>query len=165
MTHTTPYTKETGNDCQRPVASIEFGTVIDHIAAGKALLLLRLLGLKAYEQQITIGLNLPSTRFGVKDIIKVDGWVLTPFEASRIAVFSPFTTVNTIRNFKVFDKFPVKLPEYIEGVIVCPNKSCITNHEAAPRLFYISEVRKEILFSCKYCEKAFRQTEITQYGV
>lgn len=42
------------------VAAIKNGTVIDHIAAGQALRIIRFLNLAEHHKQITLGLNLPS---------------------------------------------------------------------------------------------------------
>lgn len=138
-----------------PVAAIENGTVIDHITAGKAIFLLRLLKLEMHRNQITVGLNLPSSRFKIKDLIKVDSWELTPKESSQIAIFSPSTTINIIQNYRVVNKFNVTIPSTISHIIICPNANCITNHEKTERLFFISHFKKEVQLQCKYCENLF----------
>jgi aspartate carbamoyltransferase regulatory subunit len=148
-----------------PVAAIENGTVIDHITAGKAILLLRLLKLEMPRYQITLGLNLPSSRFRIKDLIKVSAWELTPKETSQIAIFSPSATINIIQNYRVVNKFAVTIPTTVSHIIICPNQNCITNHEKAERLFFVSSVRKEVQLKCKYCEKSFFLDDITQYDM
>lgn len=165
MKKTNPYTALEHSKGSLPIAIIDHGTVLDHISAGKAMLLLRLLKLEAEHRQITVGLNLPSTRFKRKDIIKVEGWELSPSEASQVAIFSPHTTVSIIKDFKVADKFSVVRPDVLEGAVCCPNRSCITNHESADRFFYVAEVRKEVLLCCKYCERVFHLHEILQFAV
>ena len=55
------------------VAAIRNGTVFDHIKAGNALRIIRLLDLAKEGHQVTVGLNLPSKELGVKDLIKVEG--------------------------------------------------------------------------------------------
>lgn len=143
------------------VASIEQGTVIDHIAQGKALLLLRLLKLESYPQRVFLGLNLYSARMKAKDMIKIESRELTPKETMQIAIFSPQTTINIIHNYRVVEKFTVALPEKIEQFIICPNPQCITNHEATKRCFSVKYQRQMIKLQCAFCEKSFYQHEIT----
>ena len=165
MTSSAQVNKTQENEKILPVAAIENGTVIDHITAGKAILLLRLLKLETQRNQITVGLNLPSSRFRIKDLIKVSSWELTPKETSQIAIFSPSATINIIQNYRVVNKFTVTIPSTISHIIICPNHNCITNHERAERLFHISHLRKEIQLQCKYCEKIFFMDDISQYDM
>lgn len=141
------------------VTAIKEGTVIDHITAGKAIFLLRILKLESHRKQVTVGLNLPSTKMKFKDLVKVEGWELSENETSQIAIFSPKATISIIRNFRVVNKYVVSLPPVIEEFVICPNPTCITNHEKTRRLFYLTS-RKEIQLRCKYCEKTFSQSEI-----
>ena len=55
------------------VEAIEKGTVIDHIPAGKGLIILRQFKLLHYGSAVTVGFNLPSKTQGSKDIIKITG--------------------------------------------------------------------------------------------
>lgn len=142
------------------VASIENGTVIDHISAGKAILLMGILKLEGQKNQITVGINLPSSQMGLKDLIKVSGWELTPKETSQIAVFSPHATVNIIQNYQVVKKYNVEIPSVIETVLKCPNSTCITNHEKVATVFYVFSEQKKINLQCKFCEWIFSNKEI-----
>jgi aspartate carbamoyltransferase regulatory subunit len=55
------------------------GTVIDHIAAGNALAVLRILGIKGREGTVvSILMNVPSKTLGKKDIVKIEGRELSP---------------------------------------------------------------------------------------
>lgn len=144
------------------VAPIENGTVIDHIEAGKAILLLGLLKLDRHRNRVTVGLNLPSSGMKVKDIIKVEGWALSEDETSQIAIFSPQATVNLVENYQIVKKFTVSPPESISGIIICPNPNCITNHETTSRLFHVINDRKVIQLQCHYCEKCFLESELHQ---
>lgn len=145
------------------VAAIENGTVIDHIPAGKAILLLRLLKLNAHRREVTVGINLPSTQMVSKDIIKVSGWELSSQETSQIAIFAPRATISIIQNYRVVNKYVVKIPPTIDYGLVCPNPHCITNYEKAISTFYVESHRKEIRLRCKFCEKTFLQHEITNH--
>jgi aspartate carbamoyltransferase regulatory subunit len=56
------------------VSKIKDGTVIDHIKGGYALALSKILGITGKEKRvITIAINIPSIRFGAKDIVKIEG--------------------------------------------------------------------------------------------
>lgn len=147
------------------VAAIENGTVIDHIAEGKAILLVRLLKLENHRKPVTLGLNLPSASRGKKDLIKVEGKELSGDEISQIAIFSPNTTLNIIQNYKVIKKVLVEATTDISHVIICPNLQCISNHERTSRRFHVVNDRKEIQLQCHYCEKIFLSHEITQYDL
>ncbi|MEM2127741.1 MAG: aspartate carbamoyltransferase regulatory subunit, partial [Candidatus Bathyarchaeia archaeon] len=60
------------SDRQLLVSKIENGIVIDHIPAGKAFLVLKLLRLDP-SARVLLAINVDSRRLGVKDIIKVEG--------------------------------------------------------------------------------------------
>lgn len=134
------------------VAAIGSGTVIDHIPAGEGMRIVRLLQLAGHGNQVTLGLNLPSKTLGSKDLIKVEGREINEEEANRIAVFAPRATLNVIRDFNLYKKFKVELPEKIEKVLDCPNGRCITNHEEMETRFLIGRGA----LSCFYCEKSFK---------
>jgi aspartate carbamoyltransferase regulatory subunit len=59
----------------------------------------------------------------------------------------------------------VTIPKVISHIIICPNANCITNHEKAERLFFVSHLRKEIQLQCKYCERIFFHHDIVQYDM
>ena len=71
------------------VEAIEKGTVIDHIPAGKGLIILRQFKLLHYGSAVTVGFNLPSKTQGSKDIIKITGVWLDDNAANRLALFAP----------------------------------------------------------------------------
>lgn len=142
------------------VAAIRNGTVIDHIEAGKALKIVRFLNLASHNAQVTLGLNLPSTALQYKDIIKVENRELSIDEANQVAILAPDATINIIKDFEVFRKFKVDLPEAIENVISCPNPCCISNHEkTGGRLRVIRKAKLKICLECHYCKKIFTQEE------
>ena len=110
------------------VEAIEKGTVIDHIPAGKGLIILRQFKLLHYGSAVTVGFNLPSKTQGSKDIIKITGVWLDDNAANRLALFAPEAVVNTIDHFKVINKRRLTLPDGLDpadvldrdGVVVCP---------------------------------------------
>ncbi|PIZ94952.1 MAG: aspartate carbamoyltransferase regulatory subunit [Candidatus Magasanikbacteria bacterium CG_4_10_14_0_2_um_filter_37_12] len=147
------------------VYAIKAGTVIDHIQVGRAMKIIDILKLASHKSTVTVGLNFPSSNLGRKDIIKVENRELSPEEANRVAIFAPNSTINIIRNFKVADKFKVKIPEIINKIIVCPNPTCITNNETMSSCFHVSHNGdiNIIKLRCKYCEKIFIHDDIREY--
>lgn len=138
------------------VSAIKNGTVIDHIRAGQALRIVRLLSLlENNNNKITLGLNLTSKLIGKKDLIKIENRVLTNDEANEIVIFAPEATINIIKDFEVTQKINTHLPESITNVFICPNLACITHNEPIESLFHIEEQGKHIKLTCHYCEKIF----------
>ncbi|TAN33263.1 aspartate carbamoyltransferase regulatory subunit [Patescibacteria group bacterium] len=147
------------------VNAIKNGTVIDHITAGSALKIIRILNLASHEKVVTVGLNLPSKSMGRKDLIKVAERELSPDEVSSVAILAPQASINIVKNYEIVKKFKIKLPEKIESVVVCPNPKCITNHEPMASVFFILPNGKHIKLRCKYCEKVFGHDDIREYRV
>ncbi|MDE3046404.1 MAG: aspartate carbamoyltransferase regulatory subunit [Verrucomicrobiota bacterium] len=142
------------------VSAIKDGTVIDHIAAGQGLKIVRILNLG--EVRITIGLNLKSASVGLKDLVKIEGVFLTPQDAAHITLFSPSATVNVIENYKVVKKFTTPLPESVSGILYCSHSQCITHFETVPSLFAVEKSNGLILLRCRYCEKTFHRDEVKE---
>lgn len=135
------------------VNAIKNGTVIDHIAAGKALKVIDILNLTG-NNAVMIGMNLVSNRIGKKDIVKIENRELSKEEVNSIALIAPSATLITIKDFEVVNKTSFDMPEYIEEHIICPNPKCITNSEDIPSKFYINN--DEIATArCVYCEKKY----------
>jgi aspartate carbamoyltransferase regulatory subunit len=145
------------------VFAIEEGTVIDHIKAGNALKIIRLLNLAEDNKIVSVGLNFSSKKMRLKDVIKVEKRELTPEEIGRVAIFAPEASINIIRNYKVAKKFKAQIPEVIEYVITCPNPKCITNNESVMTKFAVSYGKDGIHLRCHYCEKEYQEDEITNY--
>ena len=104
------------------VRRIKDGTVIDHIEGGKALLVLRAMNITGREGNvITVALNVPSSKHGKKDIIKVENRFLEKSETDKLALIAPRATINIIRDYKLVEKRKIQLPESIVGIFKCPN--------------------------------------------
>lgn len=135
------------------ISKIRDGTVIDHIASGHALNVIKILGIDGRSGGVvSIAMNVPSQKLGVKDIVKVEGRELNPEEVDKIALIAPHATINIIRNYRVVEKQRVKLPQVIHGIIKCTNPSCISNREGEPvkPIFYI-EGEEPLRVRCHYC--------------
>ena len=119
------------SDRQLLVSKIENGIVIDHIPAGKAFQVLRLLKVDPKARAL-IAQNVESRSHGAKDLIKIEGSYLTSKEIDLIALVAPSATLNVIEDWRVKDKRRILLPERIEGIFSCPNPLCPTNAEYTP---------------------------------
>lgn len=143
------------------VSKIKNGTVIDHISGGYALDVIRILKITGQEKRVmTIAVNVPSKRFKVKDIVKIEGRALNPQEVNKIALVAPHATINIIRSYKVVEKLRVKLPTVIEDTIKCANPACISNsNEPVEAKFYV-ESEEPLLLKCHYCSYILEKDEV-----
>jgi len=104
------------------ISPIENGTVIDHIAAGEALNVLRIIGITGSTQEsISVATNVESKKIGTKDIVKIKNRELRKEEVDRIALIAPKASINIIRNYKVWEKKGVETPDRVVGIVRCPN--------------------------------------------
>ena len=140
------------------VAKLRAGTVVDHLRAGTALRCLGVLGIPM-DGVVTVGLNLPSGKLGHKDILKIENRELNASELARIALLNPRATVTVIADFGVVRKIPLELPTAVDGVVRCPNPSCVTNHDpVTPRVRVDST--DPVRLRCHYCERRIRYDEV-----
>lgn len=115
------------------ITPIRNGTVIDHINHGQAPNVLKILGITAGTDMIvSLVMNVRSRKFGEKDIVMIENKELNLTETNQIALIAPQATLNIIRNCQVVAKESVKLPDRVEGILKCPNPSCISNAENEP---------------------------------
>lgn len=137
------------------IRNIRDGVVIDHIRGGKALEVLRILGVdEDFPDTVSLVMNVDSKVLGKKDIVKVENRELEPGEVNQIAIVAPDATINTVRNYKVVDKNKVKLPDQVTGILECSNPQCVTNKEREPveTVFQVKS-RRPLILICKYCER------------
>ncbi|MDP6363420.1 MAG: aspartate carbamoyltransferase regulatory subunit [Candidatus Poseidoniia archaeon] len=142
------------------VQPIRNGTVIDHLRAGAGLKILDILDVAGTGNTVSLLINVPSSKQGRKDIIKIEDRELTDSETERIALLSPGAHVNIIRNYSVAEKTAVEIPEEVSGVARCPNTNCISNNErgAASRLLLRS--REPLQLACAYCARLVAEEEL-----
>jgi aspartate carbamoyltransferase regulatory subunit len=149
------------SDKELRVSKIKDGTVIDHIRGGYALDVVKILGITGREKRVmTIAINVPSKRFGVKDIVKIEGKLLSPQEVNRIALVAPHASINFIHDYTVVEKLEVKLPKAIEGIVKCPNPCCVSNSgEPVISKFYVKH-EEPLLLKCHYCGVTIEQADV-----
>ncbi|WGI17928.1 aspartate carbamoyltransferase regulatory subunit [Methanonatronarchaeum sp. AMET-Sl] len=146
------------DDKKLRVGTIRDGTVIDHITAGSALKVVRILGIdEGTEDIVSIAMNVPSNRTGTKDIVKVEGRELASDEVDKIALIAPKGTINIIRDYEVIEKNKVHLPRQIEGVVRCPNRNCISNTEEPINSEFQVVTTNPVKLRCVYCERVLDQ--------
>ncbi|MFX1276974.1 MAG: aspartate carbamoyltransferase regulatory subunit [Promethearchaeota archaeon] len=144
------------------IGRINKGTVIDHIDAGYAITILSLTGLEKSPNLMTIGVNVSSNKYHKKDIIKIENVFLNEVQMQKIAILSSNATISLIDNYKVIEKKKVKLPEIIKKLILCVNKTCISNSEKEPIDSEFSVlVEKPLKIQCVYCDRIYNLDEIT----
>ena len=132
------------------IDAIKNGIVIDHITAGKAMELYRILGLGKLDCTVAILKNVVSAKHGRKDIIKIDQ--IMELDWDVIGYADPNITVNIIKDGVRVEKRQLKLPETITNVIRCKNPRCITSVEQElPHVFRLTD-RERHEYRCLYCE-------------
>ncbi|MBN1322746.1 MAG: aspartate carbamoyltransferase regulatory subunit [Methanotrichaceae archaeon] len=136
------------------VKPIRNGTVIDHIAGGQALNVLKILGISGTtDASVSVVMNVPSKRLGKKDIVKVEERELGEDEVNKIALIAPSATINIVREYAVVEKFEVDLPCEIMGVVRCQNPSCISNTQEPIKSRMLVKRKNPVLLRCVYCEQ------------
>ena len=132
------------------IDAIKNGIVIDHITAGKAMELYRILGLGKLDCTVAILKNVVSAKRGRKDIIKIDQ--IMELDWDVIGYVDPNITVNIIKDGVRVEKRQLKLPETITNVIHCKNPRCITSVEQElPHVFQLTDPVNRV-YRCLYCE-------------
>jgi len=143
------------------VSKIRNGTVIDHIPAGKALIVLKVLGISGNEgNRVSLVMNVESKKIGKKDIVKIEDRFLDEKETSLISLVAPTATINIIRDYKVIEKRKIALPKIILDLLKCPNPSCITNNDPEAKSKFLVVKSSPLIISCIYCETRLEENEI-----
>ena len=142
--------KETRKELK--VSAIENGTVIDHIPSKNVFQVIRILNLNEFDNQIFLGTNLDSQKYGKKGIIKVSNRFFEADETNKIALVAPTATLIVIKNFSVAEKKKVEIPDHVEKIVKCFNPNCITNNETVITRFTVVS-KEDLKLKCHYCEK------------
>ena len=145
------------------VQKISDGTVIDHVAAGKALSVLRLLGNPQNREGVTVALvmNVGSSKMGRKDILKVEGVELTDDQVQKLALIAPLASVNIIRSYRVLEKKNAVPPKTVRGILSCTGATCVSVREkdSVSSVFTMAS-SSPLSYRCKYCGRDLNEQEI-----
>lgn len=135
---------------------IRNGTVIDHITCGRALNVIKILGINENNiySSISVGIHVSSSTLGGwKDIVKIEDIEIDSKTAAKIALVAPDATISIVRDFRVAEKYKVELGEKIIGLAKCSNPNCITNkgEPVDPEFSVISKYPMQL--RCCYCDR------------
>ncbi|WP_031549847.1 aspartate carbamoyltransferase regulatory subunit [Oribacterium sp. FC2011] len=140
------------------VDGIENGIVLDHIEAGKAMLVYKYLHLDKLDSQVALIQNCSSRKMGKKDIVKISEDL--DIDLDVLGYIDPGITVNYIKNGIRVDKKTLQLPETLTNVLKCKNPRCIISVEQElPQVFKIVD-RTKALYRCMYCDTIVRSEEL-----
>lgn len=135
------------------IQPIKDGTVIDHITAGQAVNVLRILRIpESTTAVVSVAMNVNS-KIGRKDIVKVEKRELDIHEVNKISLISPKATINIIREYEVIEKRKVQLPDEIVGIVKCSNPTCISNAREPVQSRFHVVCKDPPRIKCYYCER------------
>jgi aspartate carbamoyltransferase regulatory subunit len=137
----------------RRVTAINNGTVIDHIPAGCAITVLKMLGVDGGRATpVTLAMNVPSAKMGLKDIVKIEDREISQSDLDKLALVAPEASVSIIRAYSVAEKLQVNLGEAVVNVAACTFTNCASHGPREPlphRL--IVHGREPLQLRCHYC--------------
>ena len=134
------------------IDTIKNGYVIDHITAGNAMKIYRLLELEDLDCQVALITNAKSKKTKVKDLIKVAKLIDLNFD--KIACVDPNVTINIVKNDKIIEKKQLSQPEKLVNVFKCNNPRCISTVERGlDQVFNLTD-KDTKTYRCAYCETA-----------
>lgn len=145
------------------ISKIKDGTVIDHIAAGKALKVLSILKIdeKSNNYSVSIGIRVPSSKMSYKDVIKIENRNLEKFEVDKISLIAPDASISIVKDYEVTQKYTVELPARIVGIVKCHNANCITNVKEPVSSEFTLVSKKPLVIRCNFCERNMSEREIS----
>ena len=132
------------------IDTIKNGYVIDHIKAGNAIKIYKLLELDKLDCQVALITNAKSKKTKIKDLLKIGELIDIDFE--KLAFIDSNITVNIVKNDKIIEKRKLELPEKLVNVAQCKNPRCITSIERdLDQIFNLTD-RNNAIYRCVYCE-------------
>lgn len=134
------------------VDSIEQGVVIDHIAAGKGMEVVRLLDLERMTCPVAVIRNARSSKSGKKDIIKIEDEI--DLNLDVLGFVDPHITVNIIVGGRIVEKKRMAPPDEVVNVVNCKNPRCITTEERGVKQVFRKRDGEDV-YRCVYCETAY----------
>lgn len=132
------------------VDSLQNGIVIDHITQGKGMEIYELLELDKLDSCVAIIQNARSSKYGKKDIIKIDS--LTDIDLDVLGFIDHRATVCVISEGAIAEKKKLALPRELVNIVKCKNPRCITSIEDTDQLFYLCDEEAH-RYRCRYCEQ------------
>ena len=109
------------------IDGVKNGIVLDHIKAGKSMMVYELLGLDKLDSCVAVIQNADSAKYGKKDIIKIDDRI--DIDLDVLGYIDSNITVNLVKDGQLEKKLHLELPQTLRNVIKCKNPRCITTVE------------------------------------
>lgn len=138
------------------VGALSEGFVLDHIEAGKSMMIYHSLGLDKLDCCVAIIKNARSNKMGKKDIIKIEGG-LDLVDLDILGFIDHNITVNIIKNGEIVSKKALSLPNEITNIIHCKNPRCITSIEQELKHVFLLTDKENKVYRCKYCEEKYKK--------
>ena len=136
------------------IDSLQKGIVIDHIKAGMSMKLYDLLELDKLDCCVAVIKNARSSKYGKKDIIKIDG--RTDINLDILGFIDHNITIDIIEDGEIIEKRSLVLPKIVKNVIKCKNPRCITSTEdGVEHIFQLCDDETQ-RYRCIYCEQEFQ---------
>ncbi|XVG95733.1 aspartate carbamoyltransferase regulatory subunit [Eubacteriales bacterium KG127] len=137
------------------IDGVNTGIVLDHIEAGKSMKIYELLKLDKLDCTVAVIKNVNSTKYGKKDIIKIDEDI--PLDIEVLGFLNSNITVNKVKNGELVKKVHLTLPETLTDVIKCKNPRCITSVEQEiTQKFKLVDKDKKV-YRCIYCDAEYTE--------
>ena len=136
------------------IDGVNTGIVLDHIKAGKSMMIYELLGLDKVNCCVAIIQNAKSEKYGLKDIIKIDGDI--DIKLDVLGYVDNNITVNKVKDGKLVKKVHLDLPETLTDVIKCTNPRCITSVEQGIIHKFRLADREKKIYRCCYCDSEYK---------
>ena len=140
------------------IDTIKNGYVIDHITAGNAIKIYRLLNLEKLDLVVALITNVKSEKTKTKDLLKIGK--LIDINLDKIAFIDPDVTINVVKNNKIIEKKKLELPEKLINVCKCNDPRCITSTERnLDQIFNLTDKDNKI-YRCNYCETMLEKDKL-----
>lgn len=132
------------------IDGVTTGIVLDHIKAGKAMQIYNYLHLEKLNCSVAVLQNVKSSKYGKKDIIKIDALIELDYE--MLGYIDSNITVNFVKDAKLLKKEHLDLPDTLTDVIQCKNPRCITSVEQEIEHVFKLVDREKKTYRCAYCD-------------
>ncbi len=135
------------------IDGVRTGVVLDHIKAGESMKIYNLLRLDKLDCCVAIIKNVNSTKYGRKDIIKIDTEIDLDLDA--LGYIDNNITINLVKDGKLVKKTHLALPDTLINVIKCKNPRCITSVEQEIKHIFKLVDKDKKIYRCAYCDAEY----------
>ena len=92
--------------------------------------------------------------------MKVEGITLSREQLNYLALISEGINVSFIKDGEVKEKINVKIPEKLEGLVLCADSGCISRDLSQKVVSKINYDSGKGEFRCHYCKTPFGKEEV-----